>query len=325
MLYLPANLPAVPTLQAEGGEVATYSSANAPREVFPAGTRRVLFLNLMPKKAETELDIARMLVNRSEDVALLPMKIAGQTYKTTPLSHMQAFYNDFEAFANDHFDGLIITGAPVEHLPFEDVRYWKQLCDIMDWAATHVHSTLCICWGAQAALYHLYGIPKYPLPAKMFGIFEQRVLTRNTGVSPVTESASLQAATEGVSELITHNSQLITRSLMEGLAPTFPMPNSRHTEVRAADVEAAGVNILAASEESGVGVMQSKDGRYVFIVGHLEYHAATLDSEYRRDLGKGLPIAAPRHYYNDDQPERGINFSWLTAARRFYGNWLCSL
>lgn len=298
MLYLPHNLSAAATLQSEGCDVGVYDIADsAAWSPPPRSVRRVLFLNLMPKKAETELDIARMLAERDVDVALLPMKIAGQTYKTTPMEHMTAYYRDFEDFASGHYDGLIITGAPVEHLPFEEVRYWEPLCNIMDWAATHVHSTLCICWGAQAALYHLYGVPKYPLSAKMFGIFEQQVLSPANAVPP----------------------------LMEGLSPTFKMPNSRHTEVRRADIEAAGVELLAASRESGVGVMQSRDGRYVFIVGHLEYHAATLDSEYRRDLGKGLPIAPPRHYYLNDRPDNGIDFSWLTAARRFYGNWLHSL
>lgn len=298
MLYLPQNIPAVATLKAEGCDVAVYDVADAPcASAFPDGVCRVLFLNLMPKKAETELDVARVLAGQSRDVALLPMKIAGQTYKTTPMAHMRAFYHDFEDFEAGAYDGLILTGAPVEHLPFEQVRYWRQLCHIIDWASAHVSSTLCICWGAQAALYHLYGVPKYPLAAKMFGIFEQSVLPQ-------------------VSE---------TPVLMNGLAPKFPMPNSRHTEVHIADVEAAGVRLLAASRESGVGVMQSRDGRYVFIVGHLEYHAETLDSEYRRDLAKGLPIAAPRHYYVGDRPADGINFSWLVAARRFYSNWLQSL
>lgn len=290
-LYLPYGLPAITTLRREGAVVGTFPKAEATSPTaFPSGVLRILFLNLMPQKEVTELDIARMMVGRKHPVALLPMKISGQTYKTTPQVYIDAFYTDFEAFENQNFDGLIITGAPVEKIPFEDVRYWSQLCHIMDWACVHVRSTLYICWGAQAGLYHHYGVPKYMLPAKKFGIFTQQVLAK----SP----------------------------LMRGLSPSFPMPTSRHTEIRLSDIEQAPLDFLATGAESGVAIVASADSREVFITGHLEYAPRTLDNEYKRDLAKHLPIAKPLYYYNNDNPADGINFSWHTAARRFYGNWL---
>lgn len=290
MIYLPKAIPAVAQLRTEGYDVSEYESA-ASSDGLPVGTLKILLLNLMPKKAETELDISRMLACGTKDVALLPMKIAGQTYKTTPMAHMSAFYKDFDEYASGSYDGLVVTGAPVEHLPFESVRYWTELCLIFDWAKSHVRSTLCICWGAQAALYHLYHIKKHPLPQKMFGVFEQRVLCPEA-------------------------------QLMQGLSPSFPMPNSRHTSVSSADVTSAGLQLLAESDESGFGVAQSVSGRFVFVVGHLEYHASTLNDEYKRDVKRGLPIIPPRHYYIDDVPERGFNFTWCKVAKRFYCNWL---
>lgn len=256
------------------------------------GCLRVLFLNLMPVKVDTELDIARTLsFSTKRKVQILPMKIKGQTYKTTPMEHMEQLYLDFEEFAPYRFDRLIITGAPLEQMPFEEVRYWPQLQQIMHWADDHVERTLYICWAAQAGLYEHYGINKYALKNKMFGIFDQRVLCSGS-------------------------------FLMRGLAPSFKMPNSRHTEVRLVDVERAsgkGLQLIAASNESGVGVMTSQDCRRTFIVGHLEYAADTLDKEYKRDLSKNLPIKAPLHYYNE---EKQIAFSWQGDATKFYRNWL---
>lgn len=175
MLFLPQSMPAINILRKEGADIATFDKNDISG--FPQETLRILFLNLMPQKAVTELDIARVICRHHRPVALLPMKIANQTYKTTPPEHMERFYTDFEYFENapnPHFDGMIVTGAPVEHLPFENVRYWTQLCHIMNWAEAHVRSTLYICWGAQAALQHLYGIPKHQLPAKKFGVFIQK-------------------------------------------------------------------------------------------------------------------------------------------------------
>lgn len=286
MLILPQDIPAAAVLRAEGVRVADEVPTDRP-------ALRVLLLNLMPQKAVTELDMARVMAQPGLAVELLPMKIAGQTYKNTPMAHMRRFYKDFEAYEEGRYDGLVITGAPVEHLPFEEVRYWPQLCRIMDWAQEHVRSVLYVCWGAQAGLYHRYGIPKHPLPAKKFGVFPQAVLTDGC-------------------------------PLLEGMGPEFPMPHSRHTEVRRTDFPAAGrLRVVAGGEESGVGVAVSDDGKEVFVVGHLEYEPDTLHNEFVRDRAKGLPIAPPRHYYRaDDDPRRGVDFSWRDAARRFYRNWL---
>ena len=290
MLHLPQDLPIISTLREEGAAVAPFCQRAFLQVPRPEG-KTVLLLNLMPQKEVTELDIARMMAGREEDVHLLLVKISGQTYKTTPQEHMDRFYVNFEDLAAQTFDRLIVTGAPVEHLPFEEVRYWQQLCGIMDWAETHVRSTLYVCWGAQAGLYHHYSIPKYALPAKMFGIFPQRILDP---ASP----------------------------LLRGLPDPFPMPNSRHTEVRATDFRDLPVRIIAQSEESGVGIASTPSCHQVFIVGHFEYAAETLQNEFLRDRSKGLPIAPPRHYYQDDDPHREVCFSWRDAARTFYGNWL---
>jgi len=285
MLILPKDIPVAATLRAEGVQVAH----EAPADSRPL---RILFLNLMPLKEVTELDVARMMAQPGVDVELLPMKIAGQTYRHTPPAHMQRFYRDFETYGPGRYDGLVITGAPVEHLAFEDVRYWPQLCRIMDWAQTHVHSILYICWGAQAGLFHRYGIPKHALPEKKFGVFAQEVLAADC-------------------------------ALLQGMGKVFPMPHSRHTEVRRADFPATGdPRIVAESRESGVGVAVGGNGKEVFVVGHLEYEPQTLHREYVRDLEKGLPIAPPQHYYHADDARRGVDFSWRDAARRFYRNWL---
>lgn len=283
MFFLPHSLPAAAELH-----TGTYSL----RDWQQAGCgRRVLLLNLMPHKPVTELDVARTLCATGIPFQLLLMKIKGQTYKTTPVEHMEAFYLDFEELEPHGFERLIITGAPVEQYAFEEVRYWDALCRIMDWAGNHVERTLYVCWGAQAALYHRYGIPKYGLSQKRFGVFSQQVLVPD---SP----------------------------LMKGLSPAFPMPNSRHTEVRRADIEALaspGLHLLAESGESGVGVLATPDCRHTYIVGHLEYEPFTLHNEYRRDLAKGLPIHAPEHYY---APDGSVPFVWEQAAKRFYANWL---
>ena len=294
MLYLPENLPAFSVLRSEGADVAEYQIVDAqePGCCQTDGCLRVLLLNIMPQKLVTELDIARALSHSSKSVQLLPMKIAGQTYKTTPMAHMETFYKDFECFESSHYDGLIITGAPIEHLPFEEVRYWKQLCAIMEWAKTHVTSTLYICWGAQAGLYYHYGVPKYHLDAKLFGIYPQKTLAEHL-------------------------------PLLRGLHPEFPMPNSRHTEVRRSDFPLSeDLKIVAEGEVSGVAVAISHEGREVYITGHLEYEPYTLHNEYVRDVNKGLPIALPQHYYVADDPKKGVAYSWEQAAWIFYNNWL---
>ena len=293
MLYLPKGLPAVSILKEESVEVEEYQKSNF--HSFPNhGERvlRILFLNLMPQKMVTELDICRVMIHPTLSVQLIPMKISGQKYKTTPMEHMVDFYTDFERLENESYDGLILTGAPIEHLPFEEVRYWPQLCHIMEWAETHVRSSLFICWGAQAGLQYHYGIPKYQIPAKMFGIYPQKVLVENV-------------------------------PLLKGLAPNFPMPNSRHTEVRREDFPIhSDLQIVAENEISGVGLAIGNGGREIYIVGHLEYEPNTLKNEYIRDVNKGLTIAKPKYYFIDDEPEKGVNFSWKSAAKTFYANWL---
>lgn len=282
-VWVPSGMPCALTLDVLGYDLREWKTCN--------GRTKVLFLNLMPEKAATEMDIVRTLTDCGVTCQVIPVKIHGQKYKTTPQSHMDAFYIDFEEVEGSYFERMVITGAPLEQMPFEDVRYWKQLQHIMHWADEHVRSTLYICWGAQAGLYEHYGISKYPLNDKMFGIFPQKVVKQD---SP----------------------------LMQNLSPTFFMPNSRHTEVRKADVLGKakdGLQLLALSEESGVGVMADETCRRVFIVGHLEYNAHTLDNEYKRDLSKNLPIKAPLYYYGED----GVPmYQWQKDAIVFYRNWL---
>lgn len=285
MIYLPPSLPCAERLRAEGCAV----SENLP----PRSALRVLLLNLMPQKERTEYDIARAVAHDDLQVALLPVKISGQTYKTTPAAHIERFYCDFECYADGFYDGLVVTGAPVEQMAFEEVRYWTQLQQIMDWAETHVRSTLYICWGAQAALYHRYGLCKQLLPAKKFGIFAQTL----------------------------H----VAAPIAEGLYPSFPMPVSRHTGLcidadGAADaVLPEGLTLVASGSESGAGIFVSGGGREVYVTGHLEYAADTLHDEYERDRAKGLPISPPAHYY--DASGRILD-SWRAACRTFYRNWL---
>ena len=283
-VYTIKGLPAAAILKREGVAVADGESA-------AARPPRVLLLNLMPQKQVTELDLLRALALAGRDIEVTLVKIAGQTYKTTPMEHMEAFYVDFDCLADGFYEGLVVTGAPVEHLPFEQVRYWPQLCAIMDWARSHVRSTLYICWGAQAALYHFYGIGKHSLAQKMFGVFSQRVIR--------------------------------AVPLLSGLPDPFPMPNSRHTEVRTEEFPSTpDLEVVVRSEESGLGVALGRDGREVYVAGHLEYAPETLDREYRRDLAKGLPIQPPAHYYEADDPSRPVVDSWRGACRAFYANWV---
>ena len=255
----------------------------------PKSALRILFLNIMPMKQVTEEDFCRSLNFQDVDVELLPMKISGQTYKTTPQEYVDSYYSDFEEYQNGSYNGLIVTGAPLEALDFEQVRYWSQLKEIMGWATTHVSSSLYICWGAQAAMYHHFGIPKYDLPEKCFGIFSHRSLKQHP--------------------------------LMEGLHPQFQMPNSRHTEVHKIDFPSA-CQVLAESDETGVGIMISNDGREVYVVGHLEYEPYTLHNEYLRDLEKGEKISPPKNYYLNNAPEQGVDYSWKDSCCQFFRNWL---
>ena len=287
-LTLPDRLPAINLLKEENILVMDTSRA-AAQDIRPL---RIVVLNLMPIKITTETDLVRVLSNTPLQLDLTFMKIKSHTSKNTPIEHMRAFYKDFEVLRHQKFVGMIITGAPVVHLDFEEVTYWAEMTDIFDWARTHVTSTLYICWAAQAGLYYHYGVPKYPLPAKMFGIFPQKPLMPQLPI-------------------------------FRGFDDLFQMPHSRHTEIRREDIEAVeGLTIIAESEESGVSIVMAREGREFFITGHAEYSPLTLDTEYRRDLAKGLPIDMPRHYYRNDDPDQGPLVSWRAHANLLFTNWL---
>ena len=287
-LTLPDRLPAIDLLKQENIFVMDTSRATS-QDIRPL---KIVILNLMPLKITTETDLIRVLSNSPLQLEVSFMKIKSHTSKNTPVEHMKAFYRDFELMRNEKFDGMIITGAPVEHLDFEQVTYWDEMRDIIEWAHTHVTSTLYICWAAQAGLYFRYGVPKYPLASKMFGIFAQKPL-----------DPQLQ--------------------IFRGFDDVFFMPHSRHTEVRRADIEAVPeLTIIAESEEAGVSIVMAREGREFFITGHLEYSPMTLDTEYRRDLAKGLPIDMPRHYYRADTPSLGPVVTWRAHANLFFTNWL---
>ncbi|MCZ2128233.1 MAG: homoserine O-succinyltransferase [Anaerolineales bacterium] len=253
---------------------------------------RVAILNLMPTKIATETQILRLLSNSPLQVEITLLHTATHESKNTDAGHLLKHYQTFEDIKGEKFDGLIITGAPVEQMPFEEVDYWEELVQILDWAKTHTESTFSICWGAQAALYHYHGIPKYALPRKMFGVFEHRLLNR-------------------------------TESLMRGFDDVFLAPHSRHTEIRRADIEKVPeLQILAESDEAGVYIVGSKDGRNLFITGHSEYDPFTLKSEYDRDAGKGLSIGVPKNYYPNNDPSLLPNVRWRGHANLLYANWL---
>ena len=287
-LRLPNKLPAIDFLKKENIFVLDELRAST-QDIRPL---RICILNLMPLKITTETDLIRLLSNSPLQLELHLMKVKAHTSKNTPVEHMKAFYRDFETMREEKFDGMIITGAPVEHLAFEEVNYWNEMMEIMDWCRTHVTSTLYICWAAQAGLYHHYGIPKYSLDEKMFGIFPQ---------TPT--DASLP--------------------LFRGFDDKFNMPHSRHSEIRREDLEKRPeLRIIAESELSGVSMVMAREGREIFITGHSEYSPLTLDTEYRRDLGKGLPIHVPYNYYYDDDPAHGVKVSWRAHANLLFTNWL---
>lgn len=287
-LKLPDKLPAIELLKEENIFVMDNSRASK-QDIRPL---RIAVLNLMPLKITTETDLVRLLSNTPLQVEISLMKIKSHTSKNTPVEHMQAFYTDFEEMRHMKYDGMIITGAPVEHMEFEEVGYWDEIKQIFDWARTHVTSTLYICWAAQAGLYHHYGVPKYPLEKKMFGIFA-------------------------------HQSLQPLHPIFRGFDDVFNVPHSRHTEVRAADIlEHKELTILSHSEEAGVHMVMARGGREFFVTGHSEYSPLTLDTEYRRDLSKGLPIDMPRNYYRNDDPEQGVIVSWRAHANLLFSNWL---
>ncbi len=253
---------------------------------------KVAILNLMPTKVATETQLLRLLSNSALQVEVTLLHTATYESKNTDAEHLLNHYVTFKDIEQDKFDGLIITGAPVEQMPFEEVEYWEELKDIMNWADENVESTFHICWGAQAGLYHRYGIPKYDLPRKMFGVFEHRVLNQ-------------------------------TESIMRGFDDIFLAPHSRHTEIRSEDiVKVNEIQLLAESEEAGVYIAGSKDGRQLYITGHSEYDPFTLKAEYDRDVNKGLPIHIPKNYYPNDDPTQTPNVRWRGHANLLYVNWL---
>jgi len=285
---IPSTLPARAILENENVFVMGEERAEH-QDIRPL---KVAILNLMPTKIATETQLLRLLGNSALQVDVTLLHTATYESKNTDAEHLLNHYDTFEEVCDQKFDGLIITGAPVEQMEFEAVGYWAELTRIMDWAETNVESTFYICWGAQAALYHRYGIPKYPLPRKMFGVFEHKTL-------------------------------LPTERLLRGFDDTFYAPHSRHTEVRRADIEKVSeLQILAESDEAGVYLVGSKDGRHIFVTGHSEYDPLTLKGEYDRDVNKGLPIHVPRNYYPGDNPATMPKVRWRGHAHLLFSNWL---
>jgi homoserine O-succinyltransferase len=285
---IPSTLPARTVLENENIFVMDEDRA-IHQDIRPL---QVAILNLMPTKIATETQILRLLSNSALQVEITLLHTATHEAKNIDADHLLNHYVTFDEIKNDKFDGLIITGAPVEQMPFEEVDYWNELTQIMDWAKTNVESTFFICWGAQAGLYHYYGIPKYDLPRKMFGVFEHRVLSR-------------------------------AQSLMRGFDDVFFAPHSRHTEIRREDIEKVpDLQILAESDEAGVYIVSSRDGRYLFITGHSEYDPLTLKGEYDRDVNKGLPIHVPNNYYPKNDPAQHPVVRWRGHSNLLYSNWL---
>ena len=287
-LKLPAKLPAIELLKAENIFVMDDQRASR-QDIRPL---RIVILNLMPLKIMTETDLIRLLSNTPLQVEIDLLMTSNHISKNTPIEHIKAFYKDFSEIEAQNYDGMIITGAPVEQMEFEEVNYWDEITSIFDWARTHVTSTLYICWAAQAGLYHFYDIPKYPLSAKMFGIFHHTV----------TDS---------------HN------PIFRGFDDEFYVPHSRHTEIRREDIlKVSDLKLLSESKESGVYMVMARGGREFFITGHSEYSPYTLDTEYKRDKGKGLDIDIPKNYYRDNNPELPPVVRWRAHANLLFSNWL---
>jgi len=287
-LRLPDRLPAIDLLKRENIFVMSNERAHA-QDIRPL---RIVILNLMPLKITTETDLIRLLSNTPLQLEVSFMKLKSHTPKNTPIEHMMMFYRDFEEMRDEKFDGMIITGAPVEQLEFEDVGYWSEITEIFTWARTHVTSTLYICWAAQAGLYYFYGIPKYPLKRKKFGVFPQTPLDPKLPI-------------------------------FRGFDDVFQMPHSRHTELHRDDILAnPALTLIADGEESGVSMIMARGGREFFITGHLEYAPDTLDKEYRRDKDIRRDVDLPVNYYRNDNPECGPRVTWRAHANLLYANWI---
>jgi len=287
-IKIPDALPAARVLESENIFVMTEARA-LHQDIRPL---KIGILNLMPTKINTETQLLRLLGNTSLQVDIDLIQTASHTSKNTSSEHLLKFYKTYEDIKDERYDGFIITGAPVENLPFEEVDYWPELVTIMDWTRTHVYSTFHICWGAQAALYHHYGVDKHSLPEKMFGIFEHRILHP-------------------------------THPLIRGFDESFLAPHSRHTGVDPRDVEAQpDLQVLAYSDAAGPYIISRRDGRQIFVTGHSEYDRDTLASEYFRDVEKGLPISVPVNYFTHDDPSLPIVHRWRGHASLLFSNWL---
>ena len=287
-IKIPNQLPATNILTEENIFVMTETRART-QDIRPL---QILLLNLMPTKIDTETQLSRLLGNTPLQVELTLMHMASHKSKNTSEEHLLAFYRTFDEVRDRQFDGMIITGAPVEQMPFEEVEYWNELCEIMEWSLTHVHSTFHICWGAQAGLYYHFGVQKRPLEKKLFGIFP-------------------------------HEADYKRSILFRGFDDVFFIPHSRHTEVAREDLEKIpDIKILASSPEAGVFALSTRKGRQIFITGHPEYDAGTLKKEYLRDVAAGKPIEIPKNYFPGDDPEKEPIVSWRSSANLLYSNWL---
>ncbi len=287
-LRLPDKLPAIDLLKQENIFVMDDSRAHM-QDIRPL---RIVILNLMPLKITTETDLIRLLSNTPLQLEISFMKLRSHTPKNTPIEHMMMFYRDFEQMRKEKYDGMIITGAPVETLDFKDVTYWDEMMDIFSWARTHVTSTLYICWAAQAGLYYHYGIPKYPLQKKMFGIFPQIPLEPQLPI-------------------------------FRGFDDVFQMPHSRHTELHREDILAnPQLTLIAESPDCGVSMVMARNGREFYITGHLEYAPNTLDKEYKRDKYIRDDVDLPKNYYRDNNPANEPLVTWRAHANLLYSNWI---
>ena len=287
-IQIPNDLPAAETLKNENIFVMTQTRAET-QHIRPL---EIVLLNLMPTKIVTETQLSRLLGNTPLQVHLELMMVSGHKPKNTPQEHLLTFYKTFDELKDRKFDGMLITGAPVENLPFEEVDYWKELCQIMEWSKTHVHSTFHICWAAQAGLYYHYGIQKKPLPEKLFGVYP-------------------------------HKADYKKSILLRGFDDVFYAPHSRHTTVLREDIEKVwDLRIIASSEQAGVYAVQTKLGRQIFVTGHSEYDPDTLKKEYFRDKNQGLPIHVPENYFPDDDDTKDPIVRWRGHANLLFSNWL---
>ncbi len=287
-IKIPNDLPAVQILADENIFAMTERRA-ITQDIRPL---KILLLNLMPKKIETETQISRILGNTPLQIELTLIRTKSHQSQNTAQEHLLAFYKTFDEVKDEKYDGMIITGAPVEMMEFEEVDYWGELCEIMDWSLSHVHSTMHICWGAQAGLYHHYGINKSVLPSKLFGVFP-------------------------------HKADYAKSMLLRGFDEEFFVPHSRHTTVSREDIEKVSeLKILASSDEAGVHIVSRNGGRQFFVMGHSEYDPLTLDAEYKRDLAAGLPIEMPKNYYRDDNPDNPPVVRWRAHGSLLFINWL---